>query len=157
MDDKQRIQLQNMIKTNNTVDYTESIRELKHSHLIREQCEKLIMLKNQFNGDDEKIHYEAINECNFLYTYYTDIYNKLRKDELDLTILKRLLDVLEKIEQGDLDQHEASFEVGTILKQLYVDSALKKADKINQQEENKVAKEQKATRNITWKQFKKTI
>ena len=157
MDDKQRIQLQNMIKTNNTVDYTESIRELKHSHLIREQCEKLIMLKNQFNGDDEKIHYEAINECNFLYTYYTDIYNKLRKDELDLTILKRLLDVLEKIEQGDLDQHEASFEVGTILKQLYVDSALKKADKINQQEENKVAKEQKATRNITWKQYKKTI
>jgi hypothetical protein len=157
MDDKQRIQLQNMIKTNNTVDYTESIRELKHSHLIREQCEKLMMLKNQFNGDDEKIHYEAINECNFLYTYYTDIYNKLRKDELDLTILKRLLDVLEKIEQGDLDQHEASFEVGTILKQLYVDSALKKADKINQQEENKVTKEQKATRNITWKQFKKTI
>ena len=157
MDDKQRIQLQNMIKTNNTVDYTESIRELKHSHLIREQCEKLIMLKNQFNGDDEKIHYEAINECNFLYTYYTDIYNKLRKDELDLTILKRLLDVLEKIEQGDLDQHEASFEVGTILKQLYVDSALKKADKINQQEESKEVKEQKATRNISWKQFKKTI
>ena len=157
MDDKQRIQLQNMIKTNNTVDYTESIRELKHSHLIREQCEKLIMLKNQFNGDDEKIHYEAINECNFLYTYYTDIYNKLRKDELDLNILKRLLDVLEKIEQGDLDQHEASFEVGTILKQLYVDSALKKADKINQQEESKEVKEQKATRNISWKQFKKTI
>ena len=47
------------------------------------------MLKNQFNGDDEKIHYEAINECNFLYTYYTDIYNKLRKDELDLNILKK--------------------------------------------------------------------
>lgn len=157
MDDKQKIQLQNMIKTNNTVDYTESIRELKHSHLIKEQCDKLIKLKNQYNGDDEKIHYEAINECNFLYTYYTDIYNKLRKDELDLNILKKLLDLLEKIEQGNLDQHEASFEVGTILKQLYVDSALKKADKINQQEENKVVKEQKATRNITWKQFKKTI
>lgn len=157
MDDKQRIQLQNMIKTNNTVDYTESIRELKHSHLIKEQCDKLINLKKIYNGDEEKIHYEGINECNFLYTYYTDIYNKLRKDELDLNILKKLLGLLEKIEQGDLDQHEASFEVGTILKKLYVDSALRKAEKINKQEENKVVKEKKITRNITWKQFKKTI
>jgi hypothetical protein len=157
MDDKQRIQLQNMINTNNTVDYTESIRELKHSHLIKEQCDKLLSLKKKYNGDEEKIHYEAINECNFLYTYYTDIYNKLRKDELDLNILKKLLGLLEKIELGDLDQHEASFEVGTILKQLYVDSALRKADKINKQEENKVVKEQNITRNITWKQFKKTI
>ena len=157
MDDKQRIHLQNMIKTNNTIDYTESIRELKHSYLIREQCDMLIKLKEKFNGDDEKIHYEGINECNFLYTFYTDIYNKLRKDELDLSILKQLLDMLEEIEQGNLDQHDASFQVGTVLKNLYIDSALKKADKLNKNDDNAQIKESISTRDITWKQFKKTI
>ena len=61
--------------------------------------------------------------------------------------------MLEKIEDGEMDQHEGSFEVGTILKKIYVDSALKKADKLN---ENEVIKEEPkhATNKISWKQFK---
>ena len=35
MNDKQRLQLQNMIKTNNVEDQTELIRNLKHSHILR--------------------------------------------------------------------------------------------------------------------------
>ena len=45
MNDKQRLQLQNMIKVNGTDDYTASIRELKHSQLLREQVNALIMNK----------------------------------------------------------------------------------------------------------------
>jgi hypothetical protein len=41
------------------------------------------------------------------------------------------LDILKKIEDGQLDQHEGSFMVGTILKDIYVDSALKKAEKLD--------------------------
>jgi hypothetical protein len=37
MDDKQRLQLQNMIKANNVEDQTELIRELKHSEIIRNE------------------------------------------------------------------------------------------------------------------------
>jgi hypothetical protein len=80
----------------------------------------------------------------------------LRKDELDINILYKLLDVLKKIEDAELDQHEGSFVVGTVLKELYVDSALKKADKLN--ESNTVTREEpKPKREISWNQFKKTI
>jgi hypothetical protein len=156
MNDKQRLQLQNMIKVNGTDDYTASIRELKHSQLLREQVNTLIMIKAKYKDDAERIHIEGVNDCNFLFTYYTDIYNKLRKNELDINILYKLLDVLKKIEDEELDQHEGSFVVGTVLKELYVDSALKKADKLN--ESNAVPREEpKPKREISWNQFKKTI
>ena len=156
MNDKQRLQLQNMIKVNGTDDYTASIRELKHSQLLREQVNTLLMIKAKYRDDPERIHIEGVNDCNFLFTYYTDIYNKLRKNELDINILYKLLDVLKKIEDEELDQHEGSFVVGTVLKELYVDSALKKADKLN--ESNPVTREEpKPKREISWNQFKKTI
>lgn len=154
MDDKQRLQLQNMIKTNNVEDQTDFIRNLKHSQIIRNEVNNLIMIKAKFRGDEVKIHEEGVNDCNFLFTYYTDIYNKVRKDELDIGILNKFLDVLKRIEDGDLDQHEGSFLVGTLLKELYVDSALKKADKLNENEEPK-PEPIKPQQNISWKQFKK--
>jgi len=154
MDDKQRLQLQNMIKTNNVEDQTDFIRNLKHSQIIRNDVNNMIMIKAKFRGDDSKIHDECVNECNFLFTYYTDIYNKIRKDEIDIGILNKFLDVLRRIEDGELDQHEGSFLVGTILKELYVDSAIKKADKLNENEETK-PEPIKPQQNVSWKQFKK--
>ena len=154
MDDRQRLQLQNMIKANNVEDQTDFIRNLKHSQIIRNDVNNMIMIKAKFRGDDAKIHEECVNECNFLFTFYTDIYNKIRKDEIDIGILNKFLDVLKRIEDGDLDQHEGSFLVGTILKELYVDSALKKADKLNENEEPK-PEPIKPQQNVSWKQFKK--
>jgi hypothetical protein len=157
MDDKERLQLQQMIKANNVSDQTELIRELKHSVVLRTDIQNLIMLKNKYLNDPETLNYEAVCECNFLWTYYTDLYNKIRKDEIDLTILFEFLDVLKKIEDGDIDQHEGSFEVGTLLKKIYVDSALKKAEKLNNQnEQTNVNKVEiiKPQVNISWKQYK---
>jgi hypothetical protein len=154
MDDKQRLQLQNMIKANNTEDQTEFIRNLKHSQIIRNDVNSMIMIKAKFRGDDAKIHEECVNECNFLFTYYTDIYNKVRKDEIEINILNKFLDVLKRIEDGELDQHEGSFLVGTILKELYVDSALKKAEKLNSNDEPK-PEPKKPEKKISYKQFKK--
>jgi hypothetical protein len=154
MDDKQRLQLQNMIKANNVEDQTDFIRNLKHSQIIRNEVNNIIMIKAKYRGDDAKIHEECVNECNFLFTYYTDIYNKIRKDEIDIGILNKFLDVLKRIEDGELDQHEGSFLVGTILKELYVDSALRKAEKLNENEEPK-PEPIKPQQNVSWKQFKK--
>lgn len=155
MNDTQRLQLQNMIKTNNTEDFTKSIRELKHSQLIRADVNNLILIKAKYRNNPDKIHMEAACECYFLFTFYTDIYNKLRKDELDLNILIKLLDTLQKIEEGELDQHEASFKVGTLLKELYVDSALKKADKLNEENGQPPRIEPKhPEKDISWRQFK---
>jgi len=154
MNDKQRLQLQNMIKANNVEDQTDFIRNLKHSQIIRNEVNNMILIKSKYRGDDNKIHEECVNECNFLFTYYTDIYNKVRKDEIDIGILNKFLDVLRKIEDGELDKHEGSFLVGSILKELYVDSALRKADKLNENEEPK-PEPKKPEQNISYKQFKK--
>ncbi len=155
MDDKQRLQLSNMIKVNNVEDQTELIRDLKHSQILRNDVNNMIMLKSKYRGDDEKIYNECITECNFLFTYYTDIFNKIRKDELDITILNKFIDVLKRIEDCELDQHEGSFAVGTLLKELYIDSALKKADKLDELNEKGKVEPKKAEIKISWNQFKK--
>ena len=154
MDENQRLQLQNMIKANNTEDQTDFIRTLKHSQLIRADVNNMIMIKAKYRGDNDKIHEECINECNFLFTYYTDIYNRIRKDELDIGILNKFLDVLKRIENGEMDQHEGSFLVGTILKELYIDSALKKKEKLESVEEEVKTEPKKPEVNISYKQFK---
>jgi hypothetical protein len=154
MDDKQRLQLQNMIKANNVEDQTELIRKLRHSVILRNEINSMIMIKAKYRDDDEKIMQECMNECNFLFTYYTDIYNKIKKDEIDLGILYKFIDVLKKIEDGELDQHEGSFMVGTLLKELYVDSALKKSEKLDELAE-KAPEPKKPQVNMSWKQFKK--
>ena len=153
MDDKQRLQLQNMIKANNVEDQTELIRNLKHSQVLRNEVNNMILLKSKYRGNEEKIYNECVNECNFLFTYYTDIFNKIRKNDIDINILNKFLDVLRKIEDGDLDQHEGSFMVGSLLKELYVDSALKKAEKLDEKSE-KAPEPKRAEVKVSWRQFK---
>jgi len=153
MNDKQRLHLQNMIKDNNVQDQTELIRTLKHSHVFRMEIDNMIKIKDKYRGDYDKISEECINECSFLFTYYTDIFNKLKKDEIDINILNKFVDVLRKIEENELDQHEASFLVGTILKELYIDSALKKADKLNENAEKPI-EPIKPNVQVSWKQYK---
>jgi aspartate-semialdehyde dehydrogenase len=110
----------------------------------------LLKLKKEC-GDAQEFSENAIRDCYFLYLNYTDIFNKIKRDESDIAILFQFLDVLQKIEEGSLDQHEASFEVGTLLKKMYVDSALKKADKLNESRPEPVYL---SGSSITWKQFK---
>ncbi len=156
MNDTQRLQLQKMITENNVEDQTSLIRELKHSYVLRENINTLIRLKSKHMNDTDSLHLEAMTECRFLFTYYTDIYNKIRKDEIDLNILFQFIDVLQKIENGELDQHTGSFQVGTLLKQIYIDSALRKADKLNA--DNAVESEYKGPQeNVSWKQYKNSI
>ena len=156
MNDNQRLQLQNMIKSNNVEDQTDLIRKLKHSEILRNDVNNLIMIKAKCRNEPEKINEVALSECNFLFTYYTEIYNKVKKDEIDLAILFQFFDILKNIEEGTLDQHEGSFAVGNILKKLYIDSALKKADKLNEEHDKNAPKVQtKEPINISWKQFKR--
>jgi len=157
MDDKARLQLQNMIKANNVEDQTGLIRELKHSVILRENIGKLLELMKKYGDDQEGLNMECMCECSFLFNYYTDIYNKVRKNEIDLQILYKFLGVLQDIEEGNVDQHEGSFIVGTLLKELYVDSALKKADKLNKEHENDNDNEEQRepALQISWKDYKK--
>ena len=155
MDTNQRLHLQKMITANNVEDNTDLIRQLKHSHVLREDVNNLIMLKVKYSEDQEALHLEGMSECNFLFTYYTDIYNKIRKDEIDLKILFKAFDVLRDIEDGKLDKHEGAYEFGNLLKKVYVDSALKKAEKLNAETGEKEKEYKGPQVNVSWNQFKK--
>jgi len=157
MDDNARLQLQKMISANNVEDQTQLIRDLKHSVLLQNDINMLISLKIKYRDDIEMLNMEGPIQCQFLFNYYTDIYNKIKKDEIDLRILNQFLNVLRRIEDGELDQHEGSFVVGKLLKELYIDSALKKADKINAQYEDEKEEELEPAVNISWKQVKSTF
>jgi len=98
----------------------------------------------------------CVNRCAFLFNTYTDIFNKVKKDEIDLTILGQLLGVLKMIEDGKVGQHEASVEVGTLLKQIYIDSALKKSEKLDKQNSGSgtASASLPTPKKISWKQYK---
>ena len=155
MDANQRLHLQKMITANNVEDTTDLIRQLKHSHVLREDVNNLIMLKAKYLNDQDSLHLEGMTECNFLFTYYTDLYNKIRKDEIDLKILFKAFDVLRDIEDGKIDQHEGAYAFGSLLKKVYVDSALKKAEKLNAESGEKEPEYNGPQVNVSWRQFKK--
>ena len=157
MNDLERLNLQKMIKANDSENNTELIRTLKHSLKIKDEVDVLLQLKKDYHelAKSNPSDFDTIctNKCSFLFNNYTDIYNKVKKDEINLSILLRLLNVLHSIEEGAVDQHEGSFEVGKLLKQIYIDSALRKAEKLNEDSENTETK--KTVEQISWSEFKK--
>ena len=89
----------------------------------------------------------------FLYNNYSDIFNGVVKDELDLTILTKLLTVLKLIEDNKIDQNEGSVMVGKILKEMYIDTALKRSDNLDKEHgEDKV--EENDGKKLSWKEYK---
>jgi hypothetical protein len=152
MNENERLQLQKMIKANDVEDQTQQIRKLKHSHKLKEDITNFLFLKTKYSK--EELFEKSINECNFLFTNYTDIYNRIKNDEINIELLFHFLKVLSDIENGEINQHEGSFIVGKILKEIYIDSALKKAEKIdniyNNQKEEIVE-----PINVNWKDWKR--
>jgi len=151
MDDNQRLKLNSMIKENNVEDNTELIRELKHSHILRAETDKILELKREIE-DSNLLFAQLSIDCNFMFTYYTDILNKLRKDELNVELWYRALNILKQIEDGELDQHEASYNFGTIMKEIYIDSALKKAEKLDEPKEEVVPQ---VSSSLSWSTYKR--
>jgi hypothetical protein len=62
--------------------------------------------------------------------------------------------VLKNIEDGKLDQHTGAYEVGKLLKSLYIDDKLDKAEKINKKGEKMENVPAPIVNNISWKEFK---
>ena len=158
LNDAERLQLKKMISESECNDNTENIRRLKHSVLMRDDVRKLDTLKNTHtdmkNNRFDEFKHLCKTECNFLYTNYTDIFIKLVNDELDLDIMTQLLTVLKMIEDNKIGQHEGSVMVGKVLKKLYVDSAIKHSDKLNEtRDADKISPSD--GKKISWSEFKK--
>jgi len=155
MNKTESIDLKNLVKEYKYETTTDKIRELKHSKKIREEITKMIELKKKYtrlNGKNLRNMVEK--QCSFLYKNYTNIFNKIYKDNIDLNLFNKFLLVLEKIEEGKCDQHQASFEVGKILKEIYIDSAMREGNKLDKKNKKKPEKTRKA-KSISWNEFKK--
>ena len=157
MNKQESLDLKRLINETQCENNTENIRKLKHSVSIRNDIRTMENLKKTNTAlrisNPEEFAEVCQQECNFLFNNYTDIFNKILKDELDLLIMTKLLTVLKLIEDGKVDQHEGSVMVGKILKELYVDSALKRADNINKEYENEKV-EPNSGKKMSWRDFK---
>ena len=164
MDTKQRLELSKLIKEYESEETTGTIRSLKHSTEIKRNVGVIEGLKKKYSrmykSNFEQFRNIAMKQADFLYNNYTNIFNRLIKNELDLHILWQFLEVLRNIEDGEIDQHEGSYQVGMLLKKLYVDSALKqdeKREKHKKKKNKKNKKNKQRIKNISWVDYKKTI
>jgi hypothetical protein len=133
--DNMRQHLDNLMGDKEITQSTDAIRELKHSSKIRGDLERLTALRRQHTrATPEVFRRMALARCPFMHEHYSDVLFKLIKGEVDVKLIMRFVDLLHAIETGQLNQHEASFQVGTLLKKIYIDSVLKR-DEIREQEE----------------------
>ena len=83
LNDEQKLNLQKMISVNKCDDFTEKIRNLRQSELIRIDVKHLSFLKKKYQKlkktDSEEFDNICISECQFLFNNYTDIFNKVKK------------------------------------------------------------------------------
>ena len=150
------LKLNDMIKEGDCVDNTESIRKLKHSSIITQNLNTLLRIKKKYSrnrNNDGTINFkeldnECLKECRFLFDNYTSIYNKLLKDQIDLPVFYKFLFYLKKIEDGELTFYQASFEIGTLLKNIYVDPIIEEKDREKDKEKGRIIKP------ISWNEYK---
>lgn len=131
--DQERLDLKKLVReSEDAQDNTEHIRKVKHSTKIRDDIRVLDKLTKTCAPDI--LLEKAKAAAPFLHENYPDLFKKVLANELDLDIMTRVLTVLKLIEDGRVDQHEASVIVGKLLKELYVDSALKKCKKRDEEQ-----------------------
>ena len=153
----ERIQLQKMLKEGDSEDYTEQIRKMKHSDSIKRNVIQMQLIHKEHaelrKTDTRAFNNICMEKCAFLYNNYSDIFHKLKNDEIDVQMLMEFVCILKKIEDGDYDQHDGSYEVGKMLKKIYIDSKLRKTEK---QEQEDAAKKEEINDGsaISWAQFK---
>jgi hypothetical protein len=156
LSNKEKLDLKKLVNESECENNTEYIRKLKHSDKILQDVrliEQLKLKKNDFVNEEEYI-LNSKEKAFFLFNTYPDIFNRLIKDELNILILSKLLNILKLIEDGEVDQHEGSALVGKLLKTLYLDSAVKHGENLDKKyktDTKPVVKE----KNITWKDWKR--
>lgn len=143
-------------------DNTDGIRKLRHSTLIHTDILELEKLKKDQQEMKEKnpklFVIQCQKKCSFLYNSYTDIFNRVLNDELDLELMGKALQTLKEIEDGKINQQEGSVLMGKLFYQVFVDSAMKKGEKLEKQaaETDEPRPAYRQEKPISYKDFKKT-
>lgn len=158
MNSEEKEQLKKLLSQSDCDNNTEYIREFKNSERLLNDISVLEKLKRSHrtlreNSPDDFAEL-CRTECSFLYNGFTIIFNKLLKDEVHLGILIQMIRVLKQIEDGVIDQHEGSVIVGKILKEMYVDSAIRRGEHLDEEYAKKQQENVQEVKPIRWKDFK---
>ncbi len=153
----QSLNMKSLMNSEDYVNNTERIRELKHSELILEDIGKLCRIKkDHFHMkmvEEEKFNHLCETSAPFLFSNYTDLFRKVLKDELDMKMMVNFIGILKQIEEGQLDQYDASVKVGTILREIYVDSAMRRGDNLDKEHATEAPTFVEPAL-ISWKEYK---
>ena len=140
-------------------DNTEYIRKHKISSSIRKDVERMKELKSQYTiaqQNEESFVELCRQECTYLFMQQPGIFYRLFKNELDLTLLQKVIDTLQQIEDGHITQHEASVNIGQLVADLYTDSALKAAANLDAKNPTEAKPQPKQpTHSMSWQEYKK--
>ena len=146
MNTNERLKLHELIKEGNVQDNTSNIQRLKHSRKIREDVNKMkFILSKAESLEYSFLDHACTPHCAFMIEHYKNIYQRLLKGQIDFTILDKFLDCLQSVEDGTRDQHEASYEIGMLLKSLYIDPKIY------------VEPEKRSGVDITWNEYKNKV
>jgi hypothetical protein len=145
MNNDEKKALDKLINNNKDyVDNTEGIRRQKHSGRIREEILIYKQLKLNYSRVSNKMLEKiAEKQLVLLHTEYNYIFTRLLQNKIELKMFDKFITVLEEIEDGKLDQNEASYKIGSVLKEIYIDKEL---------QSNKTEKK-KPVNNVSYKQF----
>ena len=160
LSNEDRIDLKRLLSTSDCENNTEHIRTMKHSTKIQNDIMKLVEFKNSQQTLAESYPDKFVEEARVLVPFlakgYTDIFNKVIRNEINFEILGKLLYVLKAIEDEKVDQHEGSVLVGKILKELYLDSAVRHGENLDKKNAAEEPPKPKLVegRPISWKEYK---
>jgi len=165
MNPSDRLDLKKLMKAgeHDYVDNTDGIRRLKHSDLIAADMKKMEELKKSHASmrasSPDDFASLCQNKCSFLFNAYTDIYNRLLKDQLDVNLMLEALRTLKQVETGKINQQEGSIHMGKLFYKVFVSNAIKHEDAANIPESTTTsASTEKVEENkITWREYKKSV
>tara|TARA_Y100000768_G_scaffold382198_1_gene362115 strand:- start:2366 stop:2803 length:438 start_codon:yes stop_codon:yes gene_type:complete len=141
MDDSQKDYLNKYMRENDVEDTTNKIRKERQSNQLKIDIKKLMELRSLYKSDQLFIS-ECEKKCRFLKTNQPKLYEKLTTNinKNTISITNDMINLLTQIENGIIDQNEASYSFGMLCKKLYIDPVI--IDK-------------KEIKDINWKEYKK--
>ena len=115
------------------IDNTELIRNQKMGSTFEKEVAIMNKILNKYKNKNkyELVREKCINECPILFEHNTLLFNKIIKQEIDLDLLTEFINIMKEIENGICDYNSACVKISEILKCIYIDSALKKSDKLD--------------------------
>ena len=154
---QEKLELKKLVDNSDCENNTETIRRLKHSEKILADLITVEKIKKTNSANNlDTLLIACQEQVPFLCEHYPDILNRQMKNELNMIIMSKFIRILKMIEDDEIDQHEGSALVGKVLKELYIDSAVRQADNLDKEYEDANPTPPKIEGSkITWKEYKK--